>query len=163
MEADSIVNRIPDPESRAANRGSVRISRHVIDAIVDHARRDAPLECCGLLAARDGVIDESIPTRNLKASPVAFLIDPADHFAALKRTRAERREIVGAYHSHPRSPAVPSATDLAEAHYEEFLYVIVSLAGAEADLRAYRLVSGTRFEDSRFEDSRFAIRDEGFD
>ncbi len=129
----------------------MRILQRVIDAMIDHARRDAPLECCGLLAARDGVIDESIPTRNLKASLVAFLIDPADHFAALKRTRAEGREIVGAYHSHPRSPAVPSATDLAEAHYEEFLYVIVSLAGAEPDVRAYRLVPGPRFEALRFE------------
>jgi len=136
---------------RIASRGGVRILQRVIDAMIDHARRDAPLECCGLLAARDGVIDESIPTRNLKASLVAFLIDPADHFAALKRTRAEGREIVGAYHSHPRSPAVPSATDLAEAHYEEFLYVIVSLAGAEPDVRAYRLVPGPRFEALRFE------------
>lgn len=144
-------------ESQTANRDNVRILQRVIDAMIDHARRDAPLECCGLLAARDGVIDEAIPTRNLDTSPVAYLIDPADHFAALRRTRAEGREIVGAYHSHPRSAAIPSATDLAEAHYEAFLYVIVSLAGAEPDLRAYRLVSGTRFEDSRFEDSRFAI------
>jgi [CysO sulfur-carrier protein]-S-L-cysteine hydrolase len=120
----------------------------VIDAIIDHARRDAPLECCGLLAARGGVIDEAIPARNLKASPVAFLIDPADHFAALKRARAAGLEIVGAYHSHPRSPAIPSPTDLAEAHYEEFLYVIVSLAAATPDVRGYRLVQ---------RDGRFAV------
>jgi [CysO sulfur-carrier protein]-S-L-cysteine hydrolase len=139
------------PNHESANRESVRILQSVIDALVDHARRDSPIECCGLLAARDGVIDESIPTRNLKASPVVFLIDPADHFAALKRTRAEGREIVGAYHSHPRSPAVPSATDLAEAHYEEFLYVIVSLAGAEPEVRAFRLVPAARFEELRFQ------------
>jgi len=126
------------------------IRTRVIDAIIDHARRDAPLECCGLLVAQDGVIDESVPVRNLKRSPVAYLIDPADHFAALKRTRAERRDVVGAYHSHPRSPAVPSPTDLAQAH-EEFLYVIVSLAAAPPDVRGYRLVAGPRFEESRLE------------
>jgi proteasome lid subunit RPN8/RPN11 len=125
----------------------------VIDTMIDHARRDAPLECCGLLAARDGVVDLAIPTRNLKASRVAFLIDPADHFAALKKTRREGRDIVGAYHSHPRSPAVPSRTDLAEAHYEEFLYVIVSLAEEEPDVRGYRLADGG------FADSQFTIRD----
>ena len=114
----------------------------VIDAIVQHARRDAPRECCGLLAAREGIVDEAIPARNLEASEVRFLIDPADQFAALKRTRADGREIVGAYHSHPRSAAVPSATDLAEAHYEEFMYVIVSLAGDVPDARAYRLEGG---------------------
>ena len=49
---------------------------------------------------------------------------------------------MGAYHSHPRSAAVPSATDLAEAHYEEFMYDIVSLAGDEPDARIYRLDGG---------------------
>ena len=117
--------------------------------MIDHARRDTPFECSGLLAARHGVIEDAIPTRNAKASPVVFLIDPADHFAALKRARAEGREIVGAYHSHPRSPAIPSATDLAEAHYEEFLYLIVSLAGSTPDVRAYRLVPGPQFEEAR--------------
>ena len=138
-------------EPRTAKRESVRIRQRVIDAMIDHARRDAPLECCGLLAARDGIIDEPIPARNLEASPVVFLIDPRDHFAALKRARTEGREIVGAYHSHPRSPAIPSATDLAEAHYEEFLYVIVSLATDLPDVRAYGLVSGLGFEELGFE------------
>lgn len=147
-------------ESRTTNLGSssrdsIRILPGVIDAMIDHARRDAPLECCGLLAAREGVIDEAIPARNLKASAVAFLIDPADHFAALKRARAAGLEIVGAYHSHPRSPAVPSPTDLAKAHYEEFLYVIVSLAAAAPDVRGYRLVQ----PDRRFEVCRLHIQD----
>ena len=123
----------------------------MIEAMVDHARRDAPLECCGLLAAWHGTIDQAIPTRNLKASPVEFLIDPLDHVRALKRTRTEGREVIGAYHSHPRSAAIPSPTDLAEAHYEEFLYVIVSLAGDPPDVRAYHLAPDGRFADSRFE------------
>jgi proteasome lid subunit RPN8/RPN11 len=138
-------------ESRPAKRGSVRILRRVIDAMIDHARRDAPLECCGLLVARDGIIVEPIPARNLKASPVAFLIDPADHFAALKRARGDGREIVGAYHSHPSSPAIPSPADLAEAHYEDFLYMIVSLAAPIPDVRSYRLVPGSGFDEVRLE------------
>jgi proteasome lid subunit RPN8/RPN11 len=141
------------------NRDSVTVLRRVIDSMIDHARRDAPLECCGLLAARDGIIDGSIPTRNLQASRVAFRIDPADHFAALKRTRAEGRQIVGAYHSHPKSAAVPSRTDLEEAHYEEFLYVIVSLAAQTPDVRGYHLVAAARLEDSRFEEWRLEIQD----
>ena len=124
----------------------MKIQRRIIDAMIDHARREAPLECCGLLAARGGIVDECIPARNLKASPVAFLVDPADHFAALKRTRGDGRDIVGAYHSHPTSPAVPSPTDLAEAHYEDYLYVIVSLSTPIPEVRGYRLVSG-RFEE----------------
>ena len=119
---------------------SVEINSAVLAAMIDHARDDAPLECCGLLLGVGGLIEESVRTRNVKASEKVYLIDPAEHLAIMKRVRAEGRAILGAYHSHPRSPAVPSPTDLAEAHYEEFLYVIVSLADPAApDVRGYRL------------------------
>ena len=124
---------------------AIEIPADVIAAMIDHARQDAPLECCGLLLGVPGRIDEGVRTRNVKASVKAYLIDPAEHLAVMKRVRAEGRAVLGAYHSHPRSPAVPSPTDLAEAHYEEFLYVIVSLADpAEPDVRGYRL-SGRNF------------------
>ena len=119
---------------------AIEIRANVIAAVIDHARRDAPCECCGLLLGVPGRIDACVPTRNLRASEKAYLIDPAEHLAVMKRVRAEGRAVLGAYHSHPRSPAVPSPTDLNEAHYEEFLYVIVSLADPAApDVRGYRL------------------------
>jgi [CysO sulfur-carrier protein]-S-L-cysteine hydrolase len=124
---------------------SIEVRARALAAMVDHARRDAPLECCGLVLGETGRIDESVGVRNARASEKAYLIDPAEHLAVLKRARAEGRAVLGAYHSHPRSPAVPSPTDLAEAHYEEFLYVIVSLADpASPDVRGYRL-SGRHF------------------
>jgi proteasome lid subunit RPN8/RPN11 len=67
-----------------------------------------------------------------------FLVDPADHFAAIRIARSMRLEVVGAYHSHPSGPPVPSATDLAEAHSGgEFLHVILSLLNDE--LRVYTI------------------------
>ena len=118
----------------------IEIHSAVLAAIVDHARRDAPLECCGLLLGTSGRVEACAPTRNVRASATTYLIDPAEHLAVMKRARAEGRAVLGAYHSHPRSPAVPSPTDLAEAHYEEFLYVIVSLASPAPDVRGYRLM-----------------------
>ena len=119
---------------------TIEIHSDVLADMLDHARQDAPLECCGLLLGVDGRVEESVRTRNVRASRTAYLIDPAEHLAVMKRVRAEGRAVVGAYHSHPRSPAVPSPTDLAEAHYEDFLYVIVSLADPAApDVRGYRL------------------------
>ncbi len=115
---------------------------HVLAGITGHARSEAPLECCGLLAGEGGLIDEYIETRNLRSSGVAYQIDPVDHFAALKRLRARGRAILGAYHSHPRSAAVPSPTDLAEAADGEFIHVIVSLVAEPPDVRAYRLDGG---------------------
>jgi proteasome lid subunit RPN8/RPN11 len=120
----------------------VVIAPAVVDAITAHARDDAPDECCGLLVGSGERIDEAVPTRSLERSPTRYQIDPAAHIALIKRLRGSGRVIVGAYHSHPRSPAVPSASDIAEAYYPEFVYVIVSLAGSEPDVRAWRIREG---------------------
>ena len=90
-------------------------------------------------AQRIGV-EESVRTANLEAGNARFLVDPAEHFALVKRLRGTGRDVVGAYHSHPRSAAVPSPTDVAEAFSEEFLCVIVSLLDPSTPaVRAYRL------------------------
>jgi proteasome lid subunit RPN8/RPN11 len=119
---------------------AIEIYPDVLAAVIEHARQDAPLECCGLLVGVPGRVEEGVRTRNVRASERAYLIDPVEHLAVMKRVRGAGRAVLGAYHSHPRSPAIPSPTDLAEAHYEEFLYLIVSLADPAApDVRAYRL------------------------
>jgi proteasome lid subunit RPN8/RPN11 len=122
---------------------SVRIAAHVLSGMIAHARDDAPNECCGLLAGTADHVDEQIRTTNLRGSAVAYQVDPAEHIAIRKSLRQRGRRVRGAYHSHPRTPALPSATDVAEAYYgDDFLYVIVSLAG-EPDIRAYQRRDGT--------------------
>jgi proteasome lid subunit RPN8/RPN11 len=119
---------------------ALRITQHVLDGLIAHARDAAPFECCGLLAGDGDLIDEYVRTRNARASEVAYEIDPREHIAVMKSLRGRGRSVLGAYHSHPRTAALPSATDVAEAHYErDFLYVIVSLEREPPDLRAYRL------------------------
>lgn len=111
--------------------------------MIEHARDSLPLECCGLLVGKDDVIEEHVRTRNVRESQVAYEIDPREHFAAMKSVRTRGRSVLGAYHSHPRTAATPSATDLAEAHYEgDFLYVIVSMEREPPDVRAYRRAGG---------------------
>ncbi|MDQ3348763.1 MAG: M67 family metallopeptidase [Acidobacteriota bacterium] len=120
-----------------------RIRESAREAIIAHARAEAPLECCGLLLGVPGVVEEACRTRNMRRSETAYLVDPADHFAVIRKGRRNGREILGAYHSHPRSPAVPSATDLRDAWDARFLYVIVSLADPHApDVRGYYLQGG---------------------
>jgi [CysO sulfur-carrier protein]-S-L-cysteine hydrolase len=120
-----------------------KIRRAAVDDVIAHAREEAPLECCGLLIGVPGLVEEALRTRNVRQSATTYLVNPADHFAAIRRARTERRTILGAYHSHPRTPAVPSPRDLREALYDDFLYVIVSLADPHAaDLRGYRLDDG---------------------
>ena len=121
----------------------VQISREAIGEMIAHAQDEAPNECCGLLIGTPGKISRVARARNRQASPTRYLIEPEDHFGALRAARAVNLAVVGAYHSHPASAAVPSETDLAEGTYPEFVYVIVSLAnGRGPDVRGYRLTAG---------------------
>ncbi len=128
--------------------GRIRIRRAALEAILAHARAEAPDECCGLLLGAADLVDEARRARNLRRSPTRYLIDPEDHFQALRAARASAREVVGAYHSHPASPPAPSATDLAEATYPDFVYVIATPGSVSqaADVRAYRLAATGNFE-----------------
>lgn len=119
----------------------MHVRRSVVDAIVEHARREAPLECCGLLIGTGDEIVESRPARNLEASAVVYLVDPQDHFAAIRYARVRGLTILGAYHSHPRSPAQPSPTDIRDANDPDFVHVIVSLAHAEPQVAAFRIAN----------------------
>jgi proteasome lid subunit RPN8/RPN11 len=111
--------------------------------MIRHAQADAPLECCGLLVGRGDTIEECVPTVNVRHSESAYQVDPAVHFATLRRVRETDHRIVGAYHSHPRSAALPSATDVAEAYDPDLIYVIVSLADSGGPaVRAYSIRDG---------------------
>ena len=120
----------------------VLILETVVATISAQALQEAPNECCGLLIGTRDLIDEAAPTRNLLAHPSRYQIDPEEHIAINRRLRGTSRSVVGAYHSHPRSEAIPSPRDLIEAHYPEFVWLIVSLDGKEPDFRAYRIVDG---------------------
>lgn len=114
----------------------------VAAAIVAHARRAAPHECCGLLLASGSRIVEAVPARNISTTPLStYTIEPGDHFHAIRSARDRTLDVVGAYHSHPRSLARPSATDRALA-FSDFLFVIVGLAARDAEIAAWELVSG---------------------
>lgn len=126
---------------------SLRLPRAFADAIVDQARSEHPNEACGLLAGRQsengGSATKIFPTTNAERSPVIYRIDPKEQFRVFRQIEDEGLDLVGIYHSHTRSPAYPSNTDVAQAYYPEAVYLIVSLAQQEApDLRGYRITDG---------------------
>ena len=123
----------------------MRLPGAVRDAVVAHAREAAPAECCGILVGSAGAITSAVRARNLSDDPSRFLIDPKDHIQARRDARAAGLDVVGFYHSHPRSEAVPSPRDLADATYPNHLYLIVGLLGEAVDVRLYRF-TGDAFE-----------------
>jgi proteasome lid subunit RPN8/RPN11 len=127
-----------------AAAASVRVPRAVRRAIVDHARSARPMECCGLLVGRKTEVLFACPVRNVADSPVRYEVDPMAHIDLRRVLRGfvPPLAIVGVYHSHPRGPATPSPTDVAEALYENWIHVIVGLAGGRPRLAAYRIRRG---------------------
>ena len=121
----------------------MKITLHVLNGMIGHARDVFPFECCGLLAGKDDLIDEYVRTHNIRESEVEYEIDPREHIAVRKSLRTRGSSVLGAYHSHPRTAAAPSAKDTAEAHYDQgFFYVIVSLEREPPDIQGYRLENG---------------------
>ena len=114
-----------------------RLPEQVAGAIIEHARRAQPRECCGLLLGRGENVLEATPAPNLAPDPNRFLLDPATHVRVRRDARRRGLEVVGFYHSHTHSPAEPSARDVAEAAYDDAVYVIVSLATAAPSVRAF--------------------------
>jgi proteasome lid subunit RPN8/RPN11 len=117
----------------------VRLTQDQWDELVTHARDEAPNECCGVILLDEDVVREVRRATNDRASPYGYSLDAGSLLAAFNA--AEDGLGVAIYHSHPRSAAEPSQTDINLAEYPEYLYVIVSLAG-EPGVRAWRIADG---------------------
>ncbi|RPJ59931.1 MAG: M67 family peptidase [Acidobacteria bacterium] len=117
---------------------AVSIDRPILAAMLAHAREALPLECCGLLTGEGNHTSGIRKATNQLASDSAFFIPPEELFEFFRALRGSVLQLTGIYHSHPRSSAVPSARDIAESHYRDICYWIISLAGREPDIRCYR-------------------------
>ncbi|HET8814927.1 MAG TPA: M67 family metallopeptidase [Solirubrobacterales bacterium] len=119
----------------------MKISNTLIDELVTHAREDLPNECCGMIGGRDMEATRVVRVENAAASPLRYEMDPQGQYDALKAIEDAGEELLGIYHSHTRSAAYPSQTDVNEAQmWPEQVYVIVSLEDADApDVKAYDL------------------------
>lgn len=96
------------------------------------------VEVCALLGGCGQHLQTVYPVRNVAARPAAeFLFDAEGQIAAMKAMRATGEELRGIFHSHPASPAEPSATDRARAAYPDVYYLILSLASNSPVLRGF--------------------------
>jgi proteasome lid subunit RPN8/RPN11 len=105
---------------------SVRVRREVLDEMLAHARREPRIECCGLLAGRDGMITAIFPATNALASPTRYEIAARELFELFRAFRDLGLTHLGQYHSHLATENVPSPSDIEQAGYPDQAYFIVS-------------------------------------
>jgi proteasome lid subunit RPN8/RPN11 len=120
----------------------VRISRQLLDELIAHARAEAPNECCGMIASRDGEAVAVHRATNAAASPLRYEIDGREQLKIMDAIEDAGLELGAIYHSHTRTAPEPSQTDVNLAFYPDALYVIVGVHGEAPEVRAWTIRDG---------------------
>jgi proteasome lid subunit RPN8/RPN11 len=118
------------------------------ERLIEHARREAPNECCGVIAGADGVPVKLIEAENAEHSPYRYSIGSRELLRIVRELDDNDWQMLVIYHSHTHTPAYPSPTDLSLAGYPDAFYVLISLEQETPDVRAYRIVDGSVREEA---------------
>lgn len=121
---------------------AIKIPRDLVNQLLQHAQQLETSEICGFISCRKGNPVRVYPVRNIATTPACrYMMDPADQINAMRQMRKRNEELFAIYHSHPASPAIPSAIDVKEAGYPDALYLIISLnTKGVLEMRGFRIV-----------------------
>lgn len=120
---------------------SLRLSRAQLETVFDHTRACKPEEACGILAGdRDGNVKRVFLMENTEHSSSFYVMDSREQFQVFDEMERDGLELVAIFHSHPHSPAFPSAQDMELAFYPDAVYLIISLMNEEPESHAFRIV-----------------------
>ncbi|MGQ9646817.1 MAG: Mov34/MPN/PAD-1 family protein [Thermodesulfobacteriota bacterium] len=117
----------------------IRIPKPIYDAMVEHARKEAPLECCGILGGKDGTVQKAFKLSNEEQSPVRYSMSPQDQLKVFEEMERESLEMVGIYHSHTHTIPFPSETDVRLMFYPDISSVIISLKEERPLVKAFKI------------------------
>jgi proteasome lid subunit RPN8/RPN11 len=121
----------------------LKLPEKFIDEMIAHAREEAPNECCGIVAGQDGQAVKLFRGRNAEASPYLYYLDKDQLFEIHRECDDNGWEFLAIYHSHTKTKAYPSPTDIDQAYWPESYYVIISLRRRwHPTKRAFRIVDG---------------------
>lgn len=119
-----------------------------VKEIVEHALREFPNECCGVIAAEAGQPVKVYPMTNVEASPVSYRLDGREQLKVFEELDERGWDLWAIYHSHTHSEAYPSETDVRLAFYPEARYLLLSLLDREEPVvRAFSIEDGVVTEE----------------
>lgn len=120
---------------------TIKLPRPLVNQLLHQAQLAADREVCGLIGAHEGEPAHCYPVANVAPAPeVRYAMDPKGQIGAMRQMRERGEELFAIYHSHPASPALPSAMDIEETRYPGVLYLIISLnTKGVLEMRGFRL------------------------
>ena len=126
----------------------MKISQLLLNEMIEHAQADDPDECCGLVGGIDGEALTVFRMENTAHSPLRYEMDSTEQLKVYKKILEQGHEVVGIYHSHTRTAAYPSQTDINLASgWPDSVYFIVSLENpAEPYVKGF-WIRGNEVED----------------
>jgi len=125
------------------------IRRDLVEAIVEHARRDHPDEACGVIAGPSPDRPERfVPMLNAARSPTFYEFESGDLLRLYREMDGNDEVPAVVYHSHTATEAYPSRTDVSYAGEPDAHYVLVSTREPDThEFRSYRIVDGEGAEE----------------
>lgn len=115
----------------------LKIPEKIVKKIIEHGLTNAPVEACGVLAGKDGQVEDIYPMVNADNSNEHFTMLPEEQFKVARSIRGNGLKMLAIYHTHPETPARPSQEDIRLAFAPDIVYVIASLVGDKPDIKGF--------------------------
>jgi proteasome lid subunit RPN8/RPN11 len=118
----------------------IRIPKFIYQKMVDHAKKEWPLECCGILGGKDPTVEKAFELQNAEKSPIRYSISPQEQLRVFVEMEKESIDMIAIYHSHTHTIPFPSETDVKLAFYPEVASIIISLKEEQnPTVKAFRI------------------------
>ncbi len=118
----------------------IRIPKSIYQGMVAHAKKEWPLECCGILGGKDHTVEKALELQNAEKSPIRYSISPQEQLRVFVEMEKESIDMIAIYHSHTHTIPFPSETDVKLAFYPEVASIIISLKEEQNPMvKAFRI------------------------
>lgn len=117
----------------------VRIPNTILQKMINHALRKAPMECCGILAGKGKTVLRMYEMTNADESRTSYVTSPEEQLEVFREMEREDLNMLAIYHSHPDTIPFPSVSDVRLAFYPDVAYIIISLKDGGTCVKAFRI------------------------
>ena len=120
----------------------LKIPKTIFQDMISHAVREAPLECCGILAGKGRMAVRGYEVPNAEGSAISYSMRPEDQLQIFREMEVESLDMVAIYHSHPHVSPFPSDRDMELAFYPDVAHIIISLQNGRTTVKGFRISKG---------------------